>query len=111
MTSGLPAAFADLERFVEKWDRPNSNSRYAQRLASSMTEMDEFYRAMLKRAEEIKVYLDQKPFEAYSEMERRLARLMFAMTIVGQAIEVYRQPKVPDSGGTSLTYLDELELN
>ena len=51
-----------------------------------------------------------KEFATYDEGDKRLARLMFAIGTVGCAVEIYRQPVVPDSGATSLTVLDEPEI-
>ena len=46
---------------------------------------------------EIKTYLDAKDFVDYSEEDRRLARLVFAWVPVAEAVEVFKQPRVPDS--------------
>lgn len=93
----LPSAFAELARFVAKWDAPSTNERYAIRLSSSMKEMQALYDAIAPRIEDIKAHLDAKSFDAYTDADRRLARLMFAWVHVAEAIEVFKQPRVPDS--------------
>ncbi len=106
----LPERFSELETYVEKWDRPDYNARYAVRLASSMEELRDFYAAMLERAEDIKSYLDRKSFAQYQDEDRRLARLMFAVSVVGPAVDIYRSPVVPDSGATSFEMVLDVEL-
>ena len=106
----LPEQFSDLEVFVEKWDLPDYNARYAARLGSSIEELRNFYKAMLGRAEDIKSYLDRKSFERYEEEDKRLAHLMFAVSVVGPAVDIYRSPVVPDSGATSFRLVADVKL-
>ena len=106
----LPPRFSELEPFVGQWDRPDFNSRYRQRLVSSMDDMKVFYSAMLEQAEAIKSYLDELEFAEYSDADKCLARLMFAFSIVAGAVEIYRQPRVPDSGATSFDMVAEPDL-
>jgi len=106
----LPQSFAELEPFVDHWDHPNTNARYAARLGSSMSEMTAFFDVMLSRAEEIKSYLDSKSLENLGAEDKCLGRLMFAFTIVASAVEIYRQPIVPDSGATEFEMMVEPEL-
>ena len=47
----LPAEFADLEPFAATWCLPTERERFAQRMASSMDEMQAFYDAIFPRAE------------------------------------------------------------
>jgi hypothetical protein len=106
----LPPEFADLERFAQDWDLPGTNARYAKRLASRMEEMSSFLEAMMGRVVAIKVYLDSKTFGDYSDQDRRLARLMFAVGVVGPAVEIFRQPAVPDSAASAFEVVQEPEL-
>lgn len=95
--SMLPAGFTELAHFAPKWDHPGTNQRYAERLASTMGELEGFHAAIKLRLPEIKSYLDGKPFSEYTEADRRLARLVFAWVPVAEAVEVFGQPRVPDS--------------
>src|SRR3984957_3141897 len=95
----LPAQFADLERFVAKWDKPGTAERYAVRLASTMEELQGFHGALLARMASIRAYLDAQSFDAYSDAVRRLGRLAFAWISAAEAVEVFKQPRVPDSKG------------
>jgi hypothetical protein len=93
----LPPPFADLVRFVGKWDHPGTNERYAMRLSSTMPELEDFHDALLPRIEEIRAYLDARTFDDYTEADLRLARLVFAWVPVAEAVEVFKQPRVPHS--------------
>ena len=105
----LPKQFSDLEVFVEKWDLPNTNARYSARFSSSMNELSAFHRAIMKHAEEIKQYLDSKNFGDFSDEDKSLARMTLALPIVGAAVEVFRQPTIPDSGATNFRITTERE--
>ena len=49
--------------------------------------------------EPIKAYLDAIPFEDYSEADETLGRLVIAWVPVAEAIEEFKQPRVPESKG------------
>lgn len=93
----LPEGFQELERFVDKWDRVGTNARYQERLASSMPELESFHAAIGDSLPQIKTLLDSINFEDYDDSHRRLARLVFAWVPVAEAVEVFKQPRVPDS--------------
>lgn len=95
--AALPEGFSDLDRFVGKWDLPGTNERYAQRLDSEFDELADFHAAVRDRLDAIKARLDSLAFEAYSEADRRLARLVWAWIPVAEAVEVFKQARVPDS--------------
>ena len=60
----LPGEFSDLEPFAEKWCLATESERWAQRMASSIDEMQTFYDAILPRADEAMTYLEQFPLDA-----------------------------------------------
>ena len=62
-----------------------------------MDEMQPFYQAVKSRVEEIKAYLDAIPFEQYTAADTALGRLVIAWVPVAEAVEVFKQPRVPDS--------------
>jgi hypothetical protein len=93
----LPAPFAQLQPFVSKWDQPGTNERYAKRLSSNIAELQEFYDGITPLIPNIKAYLDAKPFDGYTDADRRLGRLVFAWVYVAEAVEVFKQPRVPNS--------------
>jgi hypothetical protein len=102
----LPAEFADLEPYAD-WALATEAERYAKRLASSMTEMQAFYDAAFPRLEEVLTYLDK--FELYDlpEAERSLLHMMQSLVTVSFPIEVWKQPRVPDTGAAALSLVGE----
>lgn len=97
----LPAEFSDLERYSE-WCLDSEPQRYAKRLASSMTEMQAFYNAITARAEEAIAYCDKFPLDDMPDDVLNLMHLLYSMIMVSFPVECWKQPKVPDSGATSL---------
>jgi hypothetical protein len=98
----LPSEFADLERFGS-WILETERERYSKRLASSMEEMQEFYDAAFPRLEAANKYLEQFPVRDLPPAERNLLLLMMSLVLVSFPVEVWQQPRVPDSGAA---YLD-----
>jgi hypothetical protein len=96
----LPVDFADLEPFGG-WSLPTENERYAKRLSSTMDELQAFYDAAFPRLEAAAAYLDQFELDELSEDAKRLLWLFCALVTVSFPVEVWRQPRVPDSGASS----------
>ena len=97
-TALLPAEFADLEPFVAEWCLDSEPERYAKRLASSMDELQAFYDAMFPRAEAAIAYLEKFPLDALPEDAHRLLKLLYSLILVSFAVEIWRQPYIPDTG-------------
>ena len=93
----LPEPFAELNPFLERWCNSTMNEQYAARLNSSIAEMQPFYEAVKARIEDICEYLDAKAFDEYSQGDVALGRLVVAWVPVAEAVEVFKQPRVPDS--------------
>lgn len=103
----LPAEFADLERFNE-WILATEPERYAKRLASSMEEMQELYDAGMARLEEVMVYLDARfPLHGMPDDAKRLMHLMQSVVMVSFPVEVWKQPRVLDSGAAWVELIKE----
>jgi hypothetical protein len=103
----LPAPFADLEPFAEKWARPSEPERYTTRLASTMDEMQAFYDAVVPRAGDAMAYLETLPFDALPDDATNLLHLLYSMIQVSFPVEVWRQPKVPDTGSATFDCFTE----
>jgi hypothetical protein len=99
----LPAEFADLEAFAPTWSLASESERYAQRLASTMEEMQAFYDATFPRAQDAMAYLDRFGLDALPADATNLLRLLYSLIVVSFAVECWKQPYVPDSGAA---YLD-----
>ena len=101
MTSSLPAEFADLEPFSH-WCLASEAERYAKRLSSSMDEMQAFYDAAYPRLEAAMAYLDALELNDLPDDAGQLLLLCYSLINVSFPIEVWRQPRVPDSGAASM---------
>ena len=93
----LPPEFSDLEPWAD-WSIPSDHERYMRRLDSSMQELEEFYGAAAPRIPEALEYLDRFELKDMPESARRLMWLLFSVTTVSFAVDIFRQPKIPDSG-------------
>ena len=102
MGAQLPPAFADLERFVERWCLATERERYAQRLASSMAEMKAFYEAMFARVEAALAHCDRFPLDELPDDAARLLRLVHSFVMVSFPVEVWGRPAIPDVGEARL---------
>jgi hypothetical protein len=104
--STLPAEFADLEPFID-WALPSEADRYAKRLASTMGELQAFYDAAYPRMAESTDYLKNVRLDGISDEDRTLLQLFQALVTVSFPVEVWRQPRVPDSGASSIDVVVE----
>jgi len=97
----LPADFSDLEPFAD-WAIPTERARYAKRLASTMDDLQAFYDAAFPRMEAATTYLEQYDMNELPEDAQRLLWLYCSLVTVSFPVEVWRQPRVPDSGSCAL---------
>ena len=102
----FPSEFADLEPFAE-WALERERDRYAKRLASTMDELQTFYDAAFPRLEDAMAYLDALDFNALPADASRLLWLCYSLVNVSFPVEVWRQPRVPDSGAASIDLIVE----
>lgn len=98
----LPAEFADLEPYARKWCLGSERERYAERLASSMAEMQQFYDAITPRAETALTYLDRIGLDDMPDDAINLLRLLYSMIMVSFPVEVWRQPWIPDASEAAM---------
>ena len=102
----LPTGFADLEPFTD-WSLESESERYAKRLSSTMDELQAFYDAAFPRLADAMAYLDQFDLQALPEDATRLLWLCYSLVNASFPVEVWRQPRVPDSGAASMDMLIE----
>jgi hypothetical protein len=100
MSNTLPAEFADLEPFAG-WAIPTERARYDKRVSSTMDELKAFYDAAFPRMEDAMSYLEQFEMDALPEDAKHLLWLYCALVTVSFPVEVWRQPRVPDSGAST----------
>jgi hypothetical protein len=102
----LPSDFAELEPYSD-WVLGSERERYAKRLASSMADMQAFYDSAFPLLDRATTHLDKFPLDDLPEPERNLMLLMFSLVMVSFPIEVWKQPRVPDSGAAYLDVIAE----
>ncbi len=104
--STLPAEFADLEPFSD-WCLEFERERYAKRLSSTMAELQAFYDAAFPRLEAAMAYLDQYALDALPDDATHLLWLCYSLVNVSFPVEVWHQPRVPDSGAARIDVVVE----
>lgn len=106
MAARLPPEFSDLEPFSE-WCLASEAKRYHKRLNSAMTEMQAFYDAIAPRAEEAIAYCDKFSLDDLPDDVENLMHLLYSMIMVSFPVECWKQPRVPDSGASTLDCVSE----
>ena len=101
MTNLLPTAFSDLEPFTD-WCLETEAERYAKRLSSTMDELQTFYDAAFPRLDDAASYLSELPLQNLPADASRLLWLMYSLVNASFPVEVWRQPRVPDSGAATM---------
>jgi hypothetical protein len=94
----LPDEFAELEPFAPKWCLPTEAERYAERLASTMNEMQALYDACFLRVRDAMAFLDRFPLDDLPPQELNLLHLVYSLIMVSLPVEVWTQPRVIDAG-------------
>jgi hypothetical protein len=103
----LPPQFSELEPFAATWCLATERERFAQRMTSSMDEMQAFYDAFFPRAEAAIAYCEKFPLDDMPADAERLLQLLYSLVMVSFPVEAWRQPNVPDSGAAYLDLLIE----
>lgn len=101
MPPTFPAEFSDLEPWAD-WAVHGERARYAKRIASTMDELQTFYDAAFARIDDALAYLERYAVEDLPEEGKRLLWLYCALATVAFPVEAWRQPRVPDSGPSSI---------
>jgi hypothetical protein len=94
----LPEAFRELEPYVADWARPTRQERYDMRLSKSIDELTAFYDAVAPRAADAITHLNQLDLDDLDEPATRLLLLLYSMIMVSYAVNIFKQPQIPDSG-------------
>jgi len=102
----FPSDFADLEPFAA-WSLEREAERYTKRLSSTMDDLQTFYDAAFPRLEDAIEYLDQFELGSLPEDARRLLWLCYSLVNASFPAEVWRQPRVPDSGAAKMDMVTE----
>ena len=102
----LPDEFADLADLLG-WALPTEEERYAKRLASSIEELREFYARVLPRVPEAQAHLDRLDPKALPSDAQHLLWILFSLIVVSYAVDVFDEPKVPDTGSAYVRRVQE----
>jgi hypothetical protein len=94
----LPEAFAELAPYVDDWARPRREERYAMRLSKEFGELVDFYDAVAPHAEAAIEHLSAADLDSLDEADTRLLQLLYSFILVSYAVNIFDQPKIPDSG-------------
>jgi len=94
----LPDGFSELEPYVADWARPTRQERYDMRLSKTIEELAEFYDAIAARAEEAIEHLNARELDSLTEADARLLQLLYSLIIVSYPVNIFSQPRIPDSG-------------
>ncbi|MFF9204589.1 hypothetical protein ACF1AE_22785 [Streptomyces sp. NPDC014986] len=106
MASVFPEGFESLEPFVD-WAVPTEKARYAKRISSTMDELDAFYDVAFPLLKSGTARLEKISMEDISEPDKRLLWLFCSLVTVAFSVEAWRQPRVPDSGASSIDAIVE----
>lgn len=101
MANVFPPEFAALEPFAD-WAIPTERARYDKRVASTMEELQAFYDVAYPLLESGTDYLENVRMDDISEENKHLLWAFCALVTVAFPVEAWRQPRVPDSGPSSI---------
>lgn len=85
----LPAAFRELEPYVETWALPTMEARHRRRLECSEAERKAFYDAMAPRFEEVVDHLNGLAMDSMPGEARSLLLLSLALVDVSLSVEIF----------------------
>jgi hypothetical protein len=103
----LPPPFAELEPWAPTWCLATEPERWAQRMRSSMPELQAFYDAFFPRAEAAISWCDRFPLGAMPADAERLLQLLHSLLMVSYAVEVWKQPEVVHGGSARIDRIRE----
>jgi hypothetical protein len=103
----LPAEFAELEPYAATWCLATEPERWAQRMRSSMAELQAFYDACFPRAAEAIAHCDAHALDDLPAEAERLLQLLHSLLLVSYAVEVWRQPDVIHAGSARIDRIRE----
>ncbi|WP_242424011.1 hypothetical protein, partial [Frankia sp. EI5c] len=72
--------------------------RYQKRLSKTIDELQEFYDAIAPHAEDAMAYLDTLDLNDLPADATRLLHLLYSMIMASYPVNIFKQPRIPDSG-------------
>ena len=93
----LPAAFPDLQDLVEEWAIEGAAALNQIRLERNMAQIDAFYQRLVGRMDALLAHLQTLPGDTeLNDADRTLYNLACAYMEMAPAVELFRDPDVPD---------------
>lgn len=102
----LPQEFAELEPFAD-WALHGEQARYDKRVNSTIDELQAFYDAAFPFLDKAREHLEKVSLDTINDEDKRLTWLFCALCTVSFPVEVWRQPRVPDAGASSIDAIVE----
>jgi hypothetical protein len=103
----FPEQFADIESVGTPWALASYNDRQARRHASTMDELQRFYDTVFPRAKAVLAYCDQFDIDDWPDEVKALMNMLYSLVLASFAVEVWKQPRVPDTGAAAFEAFDE----
>ncbi|MCX4766593.1 hypothetical protein OG562_37600 [Streptomyces sp. NBC_01275] len=101
MANVFPADFAALEPYAD-WALQGERARYAKRVASSMEELQAFYDVAFPLLDKGTEYLEKVTLDGIGDEDKHLLWAFCSLVTVAFPVEAWGQPRVPDSGPSSI---------
>ncbi len=103
----FPEQFADIEGIAAPWSLASYNDRQAKRHNSNMDELQAFYDTVFPRSKAMLAYCDGFDIDDWPDEVKALMNTLYSLVTVSFAVEVWKQPRVPDTGAASFEAFDE----
>jgi hypothetical protein len=103
----LPGGFSQLEPYAERWSLATEQERWAERMSSTIDELQAFYDAIYPHVADAIAYCDTFPLDDMPDDAVALLRMIYSFIIVSFPVELWRQPGVPDTAGTDFVRVSE----
>lgn len=107
MSALLPEAFAGLQPYATTWCLATEPERWAQRLATSIDDMQAFYDACFPRAEAAIAHCDSFDLHALPADAHHLLLMLHSLALVSYVIEVWREPLPLHTGAAVIDRVSE----
>jgi len=103
----LPGEFSQLEPYAGRWCLATEQERWAERMSSTIDELQTFYDAIYPHVADAIAYCDKFPLDDMPDDAVALLRMVYSFIIVSFPVELWRQPGVPDTAGTDFVRVSE----
>lgn len=103
----LPPGFADLEPSAETWCLASESDRWAQRMSSTMPELQAFYDTGFPRLRDALDHCAESPLDDVPEQPGGLLQLVHSIVMVAMRVEIWHQPQVVNGADAEIQRVGE----